>query len=43
MILLDLICPIFHVDWNFFSSNIMSWLFDLPISTMIFGVANDDI
>jgi hypothetical protein len=38
----DLICPIYHVDWNFLSSNIDSWNKELFLHRMIFGIATKD-
>ena len=39
---MDLICPIYWVDWNFFTSNVDSWFNELPINRILLGYANPD-
>ncbi len=38
----DVICPIYHIDWNFFTSNIESWLNELNVNNIYMGINNQD-
>ena len=38
----DLICTSHHLNWNFFSNNLQSWLREIPIGTIYFGNNNPD-
>ena len=38
----DVICPIYWVDWDFFTSNVQSWVNELPVNKLIFSYNNPD-
>jgi hypothetical protein len=38
----DMIVPVHYVDWSFFSSNVKSWLKEIPVKTLYFGCNNPD-
>ncbi len=38
----DLICPSHYIDWNYFSSNLMSWLEEIPVRKIFIGNNNPD-
>lgn len=42
MTLLDLICPIYHVDWDVFTYCVDSWIKNLPINRILISLANPD-
>jgi len=38
----DLIVPVHFIDWNFFGSNLQSWIDELPVKTLYFGCNNPE-
>jgi len=39
---IDVICPMYHVDWNFLTSNITSWFNELDVNRLIISFSNPD-
>ena len=38
----DMIVPTYFVDWNYFGSNVKSWIKEVPIKTLYLGCNNPD-
>lgn len=38
----DMIVPAHFIDWKYFSSNVKSWMKEIPIKTLYFGCNNPD-
>lgn len=39
---IDVICPIYHIDWNFFSSNVESWFREVNVNRLLISYNNPD-